>query len=117
LLLRVQIVGELEKPAELDAALDAYIAASCTQRKTCAEANDWAGRFRSGRGNLRQAVSAFEHAARNDPTPERWLKVADAAEKAGLKSTAIEALRQVSALRGRDAAIEKRLSDLQRLER
>ncbi len=118
LLLRVQIVAELGQPAALTAAVGAYLDASCVDRKACAEANDWVAQFRAARAEHLQAVTAFERAARDSPTEDRWLRLADAAERAGLTTTAVNALQQVLSLRGsKDEAIQQRILALQRAER
>ncbi len=115
--LRVEILGDLRLRDELEAAVQAYVAASCVERKQCAAANDWVGGFRLGRGDLAQAVSALERAARDEPSAARLSRLADAAERAGLNTTAIDALRRLLAISGSDPGVEARIAALQRTQR
>ncbi len=118
LLLRAQILASEGPSAELESAVDAYVAASCTERLACAQAHNWVGLTRLSQGQSQQAVTAFEKAARSEPTVARWLAAADAAEQAGLKAAEISALEEAIALGGSDqAALKARLATLKTRER
>jgi len=112
--LRIETLAKLPAAGALNVALEGYPDAVCKNQKTCAEAHAWVARFRMSLGQNQQGVSSFEKAARHEPTLPRWLELADAAERAGLLSTAVSALEEASSRNGRTPEIEKRLARLKR---
>jgi tetratricopeptide (TPR) repeat protein len=85
---------------EADRRLEEYVSVACARRTTCADGHAWAARWLLARGKNQRAVTELERAARADPIEARWLAVADAAERAGLRAAALDALDQVVALGG-----------------
>ena len=72
----------------------AYLAAACTRPRPCARAAEWLGAILGRRGAWAQAAAKYERAAREDPTPSRWLRLAEAAAHAGQPLRAQQALRR-----------------------
>ena len=62
------------------------------------------------RGDFTSAMGYYEQAARDEPTDERWIKLANAASRAGAPMKAFSALSRVHARRT-DPQIEKRLEE------
>lgn len=111
--MRIQVSSHIEKPAGLNEKaqlFDMYLTAGCTSPATCASAHDWLGGFYEGIRSTQLALSSYEEAAREDPTAARWIKVADAAERAGSIERARFALQKARVLApspGIDARLEK----------
>ncbi len=112
---RAQNLAALDGGEKLDVVLKEYVSAACTSAATCAAASTFVGDIREGRGDLFAAATAFNKAAQEDPTEERWLRAASAAEKAKMYALAIEALQRVASLRGgADTELAGRLSRLRK---
>lgn len=69
--------------------------AACASGDACASTNTWIGDMHAGRDEFAAAVTAYEHAVREDPTEDRLNKLADAALKAGLGSRAVRAIERL----------------------
>ena len=93
----------------LEAAFSSYTAAACLEKTACAEAHAWVGATRAHRGELQLAVTALERAAREEPTLQRLLAVAEMAGRARLVSSEIKALEQATRLSPDDPALAERL--------
>lgn len=110
--LRVEAAALLKGPDRLSAAVRDYLSAACSRARECADAAQWAGDMRAGRGEWGAALSLYGRAAREDPGEDRWLSLAEAASRAGAHTEAVEALEKVLQKRGgSDPAIRKRIED------
>lgn len=104
------VLGALGRQVELAATLKAFVSESCATALACAEAHAWVGNFHEGRRENALAVAAFRRAALEDPTEQRWLRLADAAERGAQPVVVIEALEKVAQRRGgADPALRKRI--------
>jgi len=71
------------------------------------------GGVRARRGDNALAAAAYKRAAQEDPSEERWMRAADAAEKAKQLPQAIESLQRVQSFRGgNDAEVSARIARL-----
>lgn len=110
---RAENLAKLDDAARLDAVLKEYLSASCLAAASCAAAATFVGELRDGRREPHAAAAAFMRAAQEEPTEARWLRAADAAEKAKMHAQAIEALGHVSSMRGgADPVINERIARL-----
>lgn len=108
---RAQNLSALNEAMKLDAVLKEYLSDSCTSAAACASASTFVGNVRERRGDLQAATIAYARAAQEEPTEDRWLKVADTAERAKLNAQALEALQRVASLRGgADADLTARMT-------
>jgi tetratricopeptide (TPR) repeat protein len=108
---RVEMASRLEPPQRLNAAAKDLLAAACLRAKECADVASWIGDVRWRRGDRGAAVVQYTRAAQEDPTPARWLRLADAASEVGAHGQAVEALeRAAQALGGADAALKERIA-------
>jgi tetratricopeptide (TPR) repeat protein len=109
--LRADLAVRSSDVPRFEAALKEYLSDRCTSPATCAAAHAKVGAYRVQRGDLRAATVSFERAAREDPTEERWLQVADTAARAGMHGKAVEALEKVAQKRGgADSALQQRIT-------
>jgi hypothetical protein len=92
---RAEIASQIAEAEPFATIVKGLRRAACAQRDTCAETNTWIGYMHTVRGEHAAAVTAYEHAVRDDPTEERLGKLADAALKAGLGSRAVRALERL----------------------
>jgi hypothetical protein len=97
---RVENLSHMNEGDKLEAALKEYMSNGCMSASTCATTATFVGSVRAQRGDLHAAAAAFMRAAQEEPNEERWLRAADAAERAKMNVQAIEALQRVSSLRG-----------------
>jgi lipopolysaccharide biosynthesis regulator YciM len=105
------MASRLEPPQRLNAAAKDLLAAACLRAKECADVASWIGDVRWRRGDRGAAVVQYTRAAQEDPTPARWLRLADAASEVGAHGQAVEALeRAAQALGGADAALKERIA-------
>ena len=95
--LRIDALQKAGARGALATALESYPDAVCVSPSSCAGAHAWVGQFHAQLGNQQQAVSSLEKAARAEPTAARWLELADAAVRAGLRNTASMALQEAAA--------------------
>ena len=110
---RIDNLTRLKDPAVLDAALKEYMSDGCTSSVPCASAATFVGGIRARRGDNGAAALAYIRAAQEDSTEERWMRAAEAAEKARLTVQAIEALQHVASFRGGiDGEINARIARL-----
>jgi tetratricopeptide (TPR) repeat protein len=107
----------------IERASERYLALACVVPARCADAQFRIGKILSGRGASRVALRHFKQAVEVDPSPRRWLDMADAAMQAGSSSTARLAIQRASSAgeltsddQRRKAEIEERLSQPARLE-
>jgi hypothetical protein len=112
--LRATVLAQLDGTAELDATLKAITGDRCGTTKGCAEAHTWVAMLRAQRGELALAVSSLRRAATEDPSEERWLRLAEMGDRAGRPSVVVEALERVIARRGSDPALKQRLETARR---
>ena len=108
---RTLAAAETASPEKLAAASKDLLAASCLAPVTCAETATWLGDLRLGRGEPGSALAFYARAAREDPTEARWLKLADAASRAGAHAQAADALERVAQKRGWDDALRRRVAE------
>jgi hypothetical protein len=108
---RLEIALALDNAERVDAALKELFAAACPPSKVCAVEATWAGDFiaRAGPKHVRLAVTAYRRAVQNEPTADRWLRLAGSASQAGLHGEAVAALEKVVRIRGADPALKQRI--------
>ena len=115
---RIQISTRITDPegvSDRAALYEMFLNASCTTKPSCASAHDWLGSFHEGSRNSQLALTSYEEAAREEPTPARWTRVADAAERAGSPDRARIALEKARAAAGTPTpGIDARLEKLRR---
>ena len=110
---RIDNLSELKDEGTLDAVLKEYMSDGCTSSTPCAAAASFVAAIRTKRGDNAAAALAYIRAAQEDPTEERWMRAADAAEKAKMTVQAIDALQRAASFRGgADATINARISKL-----
>jgi tetratricopeptide (TPR) repeat protein len=107
---RTLAAAEATSPEKLTAASKDLLAASCLAPVTCAETATWLGDLRLNRGEAGSALAFYARAAREEPTEARWLKLADAASRAGAHGQAADALERVAQKRGWDDALRRRVA-------
>jgi O-antigen ligase/polysaccharide polymerase Wzy-like membrane protein len=113
--LRLHIASQVQDAAIFSDAADALRRASCLNVERCARVNTWIGDAHHARREYGAAVAAYERALRDEPTDERFLKLAEAASGAGLEVQALKALERMNQQHGQtDPAIKKRIEELRR---
>jgi hypothetical protein len=108
---RVSAAARVQSPDKLTAAGKDLLAAACLSAQACAESASWLGDVRLGRGETGSALILYARAAREDPAEARWLKLADAASRAGAHAQAADALEHVAQKRPTDEALRRRIAD------
>jgi predicted Zn-dependent protease len=108
---RALAAARVKAPGMLDAAVRDLLSLVCVATVECADTATWLAQLRQERGEPSMALGLLERAAREDPAKEdRWLRVADAAARAGQHVQALDALTKVADRRGgADAALQKRI--------
>jgi predicted Zn-dependent protease len=108
---RVAAAARVKAPAMLDTAARELLGLVCVSTVECADTATWLAQLRQERGEPSMALGLLERAAREDPAKEdRWLRLADAASRAGQHAQALDALTKVQNRRGGgDPALEKRI--------
>ncbi|MFC1641095.1 O-antigen ligase family protein [Myxococcota bacterium] len=89
---RVMAANESKDAEEFEKAVSAYLAASCSTSASCANAALWGAGLCAGRGDWLGAMKLYERSARESENPETWVKLADAASRAGQHTRAARAL-------------------------
>lgn len=87
----VRAALEVGHPERLERAVVAFRGASCTDAQTCATELEWLGDLVAHRANWPAAMGYYARAAREVPSPQRWEKVARAAEQIGADDLASDA--------------------------
>lgn len=85
------------------------LATGCDTPSTCAESYDTLADTLAGSGNWEQARAYYAKAAKEDPSAERWLRLAGAASKAGAHLEAADAYGRVIREKGPDPKIQAQL--------
>jgi tetratricopeptide (TPR) repeat protein len=80
----------------LQDAVNAYVAAGCKDAEACADAHMGLGVLFANAGRWHNALSHYQHATAEAPTPEAWQAVAKVAEQLGDETMAKDARRRVS---------------------
>jgi hypothetical protein len=112
---RVQAAAQIKGTDRFTEAAKELLGSACGTPASCAEMSNWVADIRTNRGEMNLAYGLYERAARLDPTEVRWLKLADAASRAGWHLRAVDALEQVARRRGQaDPEIKKRIENEQR---
>lgn len=112
---RLNAAAATRRLEALIAAAKDYLSVTCTAAEACSTANLRVGDLFSAQGDLATARTHYERAAREAHTEEAWLRVADAASRAGAHRQAADALAKVAKLRGGgDAALKARIETEQR---
>lgn len=111
---RLDAAAATKRSEELTAAAKDFLAVSCAAAEECASAHLRVGDLFVGQGELATARTHYERAAREAHNEEAWLKVADAASRAGAHRQAADALAKVAKLRGGgDAELRARIENEQ----
>jgi uncharacterized protein HemY len=95
--------------ASMAEATRAIIATGCETPTSCAESFESLGDTMAGTGNWEQARLHFERASKEEPSPERWLKLANAASRTGAHLQAADAYGRVLRERGPDAGVQAKM--------
>lgn len=112
---RLDAAAATKRAEALAPAAKDYLAVACTAADACASASIRVGDLFAAQGDVATARTHYERAAREAHSEEAWLKVADAASRAGAHRQAAEALSKVAKLRGGgDAALRERIESEQR---
>jgi hypothetical protein len=97
---RVEAASRVKAPAIVDAAAKDLLGAACVTTVACADTATWLAGVRSGRKEQGAALALLSRAAREDPSEERWLRVAEAASSSGAHVQAADAFEKVAKHRG-----------------
>lgn len=108
-LLASTLVDKRSSDEAIGRAFESLGAAACLEKNQCADVHSWMGEVRTSRGELQLAVAAFERSAREDPSVDRWVRLADAAARAKLIATEVDALEQALRLDRSNTGLEERL--------
>lgn len=112
LMAKLEAAADAKSTARLDPIAKELLSASCRTEAACAEAAAWIGELRASRGDWGAAVGYFARAAREQPSEARWLRLAEAATRAGAHAEAAAALEKVAQQRGGgDEALQKRIRE------
>lgn len=95
---RLAAANALGSRERFELAATAYLAAACSNVEQCAAAAKRVGGLELGRDDVQAALSHFERSVRELPSADGWLKVADAALRAGRLGRAQSALRHAQKL-------------------
>jgi hypothetical protein len=108
--LRMLVAAETKNHDLLVRAAKDYATAGCNGPSDCHRVAGWIGAYLSKHGYHSAALTYLERVARDAPTVESWLAVADCAEKTGAMGRQIDALRRAQRLpEGKRADVQKRL--------
>lgn len=100
---RVALAYELDDAAGAKTSVDEYLQVACSLPHQCARAARWVADLAASRGDWSRALEHYERAAHAASSSAAWLKVAEAANKAGLVTRAMTALRRADIERRREA--------------
>jgi O-antigen ligase len=104
------ILTRVEPDATIGEVIERYVSVSCSDRKACAAAWDFAAATYADRQMGAQSTRAAMKAAEGMPSVERWVRAADFAARAGLVGHELEALRRADRMGGgKDAGVRARL--------
>jgi tetratricopeptide (TPR) repeat protein len=113
--LRVQAAAAMKTGARLTAAAKDLLTAACSAASPCAEVATWLGDLMARRQEWGTAVTHYERALSEEPRPERWVKLGEAASRAGGHARALEAFqRALEGLGGQDDALKRRIAEERR---
>ena len=115
--LRVEAATRLKAPAPITNAAKDLLGAACVTTTACADTATWLADVRLQRGEPSAALALLTRAAREDPADEaRWMRVADAATRAGAHVQAVDALEKVAKRRGgADPDLRRRIDEERKL--
>lgn len=111
----VLVASRSKNVDRLGDAANAYLGLACSTPDACASASTWIGNLFMARGNYEWALTRFERAANESPSGDAWLKVADAALRAGHVNRAYSALMSARRLGATiDPSLEQRTEQARR---
>lgn len=110
--LRARAAAALKgNPENLQRAARELLRVACASADQCASTATVIGELMAGRGEWGSALSYFKRACQDDPSEDRWIRLADAAAKVGFHAQAADALDKVAQLRGgADTALRARIA-------
>ncbi|MFO0549221.1 MAG: O-antigen ligase family protein [Polyangiaceae bacterium] len=109
--LHTVVLSKLGDRTRLKAAVDAFVASSCNNKKSCAQANGFAAHLYAERHDWQQAMGFAQKADHESPAEDWWFDIAAAAETAGAYPIAVDALDHVVRMRsGADADLDARIA-------
>jgi tetratricopeptide (TPR) repeat protein len=111
LLLWLKAAAATQSAKQMDTAARAILASGCGVSEDCAKLETEIGDVFMEQAAYGQALAHYKRAAREDPSSPLWLKLANAAERAGELPTAVEALTRVE-LKKRDPKLRRRIDEL-----
>lgn len=114
LMLRLQAALAAKKAAAASDIAQELARQSCSGSEECAKLFQELGTLFSSAGAAEAALAYFEKAAREDPSPERWLRVADAANQLGRYGLALSTLQRLEHQPGADGRLRKRIEATKR---
>jgi tetratricopeptide (TPR) repeat protein len=98
---RLSVAAQVPGARVLAAAAKDALAGGCATSVECANLETRIGDLMNGRGDWGGASAYYARAAREEPTEDRWLKLAQAASQLGSHAQAADALQKVGQIRGR----------------
>ena len=98
---RVALAYKLDDDSVTQSSVGDFLQVACSLPAKCAHAAGWVGDLAASHGQWPRAVEYYERAAQSAPSAGAWLKVAEAANRAGLISRAIHAARRADMERRR----------------
>ncbi|MCL4752377.1 MAG: O-antigen ligase family protein [Myxococcales bacterium] len=110
---RAMLVARFGSPQEFKDVARAVLAAECQTPQACAGAHELIAALHGQRGEWGSAADQLARALQAGEKADLYLKLADAAARAGDLARARSALRHAERLGKRDAAVERRLAELE----
>jgi tetratricopeptide (TPR) repeat protein len=114
LILRLQAALAARKAGVASEIGQALARQSCNGTEDCGRLYQEIGNIFAGGGSPEVALSYFEMAAREDPSVERWMRVADTAGQTGRYGLALSTLQKLEHRPGLDARVRKRIETAKR---
>jgi tetratricopeptide (TPR) repeat protein len=107
--LRLKAAARAKSAPTMVEAARAVIATGCQTAAACAETYESLGDAMASAGNWNQARGYYQRAVQEEPSAQRWLKVASIASRMGAHLEAADALSRVARERGDDPTIRARI--------
>ncbi len=108
---RLRAAAAAVPATELGAAIRAYTGTACSQAETCADAHSLVGDVLSGRQEWAAAADHYATAAQRVSTVGLWLKLADAASRAGQATRAMTAIEKAQRAGVGDPGLARRVEE------
>lgn len=113
--LRLAAAGRARSAEGMDRAARMLIATGCETPAACATSFESLGDAMLASGNARLALRHYERAVKEEPSPDRWLKLGKAASTSGAHLQAVDAFSRVLREKGSDPELEEQIRVERRL--